>query len=71
LPAETATAPADRRRLLPISEAADILGVSVRHLKRLYELGESEIAVERIGRKWLVNRAWVDAKTAWPRGEQS
>jgi excisionase family DNA binding protein len=50
--------------MLPIAEAALMLGVSVAFLKELGHAGE--IPTKRLGRKWLVKRAWVDAFTGWP-----
>lgn len=61
-----ATVPQDRRRMLPICEAAAMLGVTPRYLKRLHLAGDLPGAVERLGRKWMIKRAWVDEFTAWP-----
>ena len=52
--------------MYPIAKAARILGVSVAHLKRRHLADPSEVPAKRIGEKWLVPVAWVDAFTAWP-----
>lgn len=62
-----ALSPADRRRLLSIEEAAAILDVSVPTLKRMHFADPDEYPAVRIGVLWKVPRAWVEAKTAWPR----
>lgn len=59
--------PGDRRRLIPIEEAAQILDVCVATLKRMHLANPDEYPAVRIGVLWKVPRAWVDAKTAWPR----
>jgi hypothetical protein len=48
--------------MLPVSEAAALLSVSARHLKRVG-------AARQIGTKWLVPRAYVDFVSAWPSPE--
>ena len=63
--AARAAAPQDPRRMLPIGEAAAVLGVSPKYLKTLHLAGQLD-AVERLGRKWMIKRAWVDEFTAWP-----
>jgi hypothetical protein len=48
--------------MLPVSEAATLLSVSARHLKRVG-------VARQIGTKWLVPRAYVDFMAAWPAPE--
>ena len=66
-----ALSPADRRLLLPIEEAAAILGVSAATLKRRHLADPEHYPAERIGVLWKIPRAWVAAKTAWPREVRS
>ena len=69
--AVTAAAPEDRRRMLPIAEAAEALDVSVKYLKDLHRADPCAYPAERIGTRWRVPRAWVEAMAAWPRGATS
>ena len=59
----------DRRLMVPLREAAELLGVSPATLKRAGKAGE--IPVERILSVYLVPMAWLTAVTSWPRREAS
>jgi hypothetical protein len=63
--------PADRRLMLPIEEVAVLLDVSVGLLKRQHLASPDDYPAERIGVLWRIPRAWVEARTAWPRQEAS
>jgi hypothetical protein len=58
---------ADRRLMLPIEEVAALLDVSVALLKRQHLANPDEYPAQRIGVLWRIPRAWVEARTAWPR----
>ena len=53
--------------MLPIAEAAAALDVSVKYLKNLHRGDPDAYPAERIGTRWRIPRAWVEAKAAWPR----
>lgn len=54
----------DPRLLLPIGEVALLTGVSEATLRR-------EAPIRRIGTRTLIPRAWLNALTRWPEGEQA
>ena len=59
----------DPRLMVPIREAALLLGASVATLKRAGETGE--VPVLRIRTLYLIPRAWLAEVTAWPKQEAS
>ena len=61
----------DDRLMLPIEEVATLLHVSVALLKRQHLANPGDYPAERIGVLWRIPRAWVEAKTAWPREVRS
>lgn len=61
----------DDRLMLPIEEVAKLLHVSVALLKRQHLADPAEYPAVKIGSLWRIPRAWVEAKTAWPREVRS
>ena len=61
----TATArESDTRKAYPLREAAALLGISARTIKRRADAGEFTLG--RLGRQRMVPAAWVDQYSAWP-----
>lgn len=53
----------DRRRMLRLRDASPLLDIPVSTLRRLCARGE--VPAEKVGRAWLVKRAYVDDVTSW------
>ena len=58
-----------RALMVPVAEAAEVLGVCVNTLKRAGEDGE--IQLRRIRSVYLVPLAWLASFTAWPASEDA
>jgi hypothetical protein len=61
----------DGDELLPLKVAAKRLGIVEATYKRLHLADPDAYPATRVGVQWRVPAAFVDAKTAWPRGGRS